>query len=55
MDVSKNKSEGLALMITYISGLDNKEFEVYKFISCKLYLVNRLKTNILVANDVLHA
>lgn len=50
---SKHKSRDFALASTYIPGIDKKSHEVYTSISCELYLINGLKVNKLVSNDVL--
>lgn len=49
----KHKSKSFALTIIYILGIDKKGHKVYISISCELYLVNRLKANMLVGNDIL--
>ena len=49
----KHKSEDFALTTIYIPGIDEKGREVYASISCKLHLVDGLKANMLVSNNVL--
>lgn len=50
---SKHKSGDFALASIYIPGIDKKSREVYTSISCELHLVDGLKVNMLVYNDVL--
>lgn len=50
---SKHKSEDFALTTIYIPSIDKKSHEVYASINCKLHLVDRLKANMLVDNDML--
>lgn len=52
--ISKYKSENFALTTIYISGIDEKNREVYLSITCKLHLVDRLKANKLVSNNMLY-
>lgn len=54
IDIFKYESEEFAFIFIYISGLDKKNYEIYVFINLKLYLVNRLKANILIGNNVLY-
>lgn len=51
---SKYKSREFAFTTIYILGIDKQGRKVYAFISCKLHLVDRLKTNMLVGNSVLY-
>lgn len=51
---SKYKSGEFALTIIYIPGLDKEGSEFYISISCELHLVDGLKANILMGNDVLY-
>ncbi len=51
---SKHKLKNFALTTIYIPGIDERGQEVYASISCKLHLVNGLKANMLVGNDVLY-
>ena len=50
---SKHESRDFALTTIYIPGIDEKGREVYASISCELHLVDGLKANMLVGNDVL--
>ncbi len=50
---SKHESGHFALTTLYIPGTDEKGREVYASITCELHLVDRLKANMLVGNDVL--
>lgn len=50
---SKNKSGDFAFTTIYIPGIDEKGHKVYMSINCELHLVDGLKTNMLVGNDVL--
>ncbi len=50
---SKHESGHFALTTLYIPGTDEKGREVYASITCELNLVDRLKANMLVGNDVL--
>lgn len=50
---SKHGSGDFALMTIYIPGFDGNGREVYTSIICELHLINRLKANMLVGNDVL--
>lgn len=50
---SKHKSVDFNIIMVYIPGIDGKGHEVYTSITYKLYLVDRLKANILVRNDIL--
>lgn len=50
---SKHKSGHFALTTLYIPGTNKKGREVYASITCKLHLVDGLKANMLVGNDVL--
>lgn len=42
------------LMVFYIPGFNYKGLKVYIYIKYKLYLVNNLKTNILIDNKVFY-
>lgn len=53
ISTSKHKSENFALTTVYISCFDKNGHEVYTSITCKLHLVDGLKANMLVGNDVL--
>ena len=50
---SKHESGHFALTTLYIPGTDEKGREVYASITCELHLVDGLKANMLVGNDVL--
>lgn len=50
---TKHESGDVALATIYILGIDEKGREVYASISCELYLVDGLKANMLVSNDML--
>ncbi len=50
---SRHESWQFALRTLYIPGTDQKGRKVYTSITCELYLVDGLKANILVGNDVL--
>lgn len=50
----KHESGHFAFSTIYIPGIDKKGCEVYASISCKLHLIDRLKANMLVGNDVLY-
>lgn len=52
ISTSKHKSVYFVVIILYIPGTDKKSREVYTFIICKLHLVDALKVNILVENNV---
>lgn len=52
--VSKYILGEFSLTIINISDINKKGQQTYTFIGCKLYLVNRLKTNMLIDNDVLY-
>lgn len=49
----KHKSGDFTPMTIYIPVIDEKGHELYVFISCKLYLVDELKINMLLSNNVL--
>lgn len=51
--MSKYKSGYFALTMLYFLGTDEKSREVYASITCELHLVDGLKANTLVENDVL--
>lgn len=50
---SKYESGDFALLTIYISGIDKKGREACISITCKLQLVDRLKVNMLVYNNML--
>ena len=50
---SKYESEDFAFTTIYFPSIDKKALEVYASISCKMHLVDGLKANMLVGNDVL--
>lgn len=50
---SKHESRNFVLMMIYIPGINEKGCEVYASISYELHLVDGLKVNMLVGNDVL--
>ncbi len=50
---SKHESGQFALTMLHIPGTDDKGREVYASLTCKLHLVDGLKANMLVGNDVL--
>lgn len=53
ISASKHKSGDFALTTIYIPGIDEKSREIYICISCELHLVDRLKANMLVDNDII--
>lgn len=53
IDALKHQSREFALKTIYISDIDKKNHEIYASISCKLHLVDGLKANMLIGNDVL--
>lgn len=50
----QHKSEEFALVAIYISGLNDDCSEVYACIKCKLRLIERLKVNMFISNDVFY-
>lgn len=52
ISTSQYESKEFALIAIYISGLDQNCSEVYTCIKCKLYLVEKLKANMLNGNNV---
>ena len=50
---SKHKSKEFALIALYIPGLDQEGSEVYACIKCELHLVESLKANIIIGNNIL--
>lgn len=50
----KHKSQEFALIAFYISSLNQEGLEVYTNIKCKLHLVEDLKANILIDNNVFY-
>lgn len=54
IDTFKHESGDFALTTIYISSIDKKDRKVYASISCELYLVDGLKANMLVGNNVLY-
>lgn len=50
---SKHKLDHFALTILYILGINKKSHKIYVSITYKLHLVDRLKANMLVKNDML--
>lgn len=51
--VSRHKSEEFAFTALYMPGLDQKGSEIYACINCKLHLIEGLKANMLIGNNVL--
>lgn len=49
----KHKSRNFGFTIIYIPGIDKKDCEVYASISYKLHLIDRLKANMPVDNNIL--
>ena len=49
----KHKSGNFTFITIYIPGIDKKSRDVYASISCKLHLVDRLKINMLMGNNLL--
>ena len=52
ISASRYESEEFALTTLYMPGLDQKGLEVYACINCKLHLVEGLKANMLIGNNV---
>ena len=52
--VLKHESGDFGFTTIYIPDIDKKSREVYTSISYELYLVNRLKTNILMGNNIFY-
>lgn len=50
---SRHKSNKFAFTALYIPGLDREGSEVYTCIKCKLHLVEGLKANMLIGNNIL--
>ena len=50
---SRHESNEFALTALYIPGLDREGSEVYACIKCELHLVEGLKANMLIGNDIL--
>lgn len=50
---SEHESGQFALTMLYIPGIDEKGRKVYASITCELHLVDRLKENMLMENDML--
>lgn len=50
---SRHESKEFALTTLYIPGLDREGSEVYTCIKCELHLVEGLKANMLIGNDIL--
>ena len=50
---SRHESGKFALTALYMPGLDREGSEVYACVQCKLHLVNSLKANMLIGNNVL--
>ena len=53
IDASKQKAGNFALTTIYLPSIDKKSREVYVSINCKLHLVDGLKANMLMGNNVL--
>lgn len=49
---SRHKLEKFVLTALYIPGLDQRSTEVYACVKCKLHLVEGLKANILIGNNI---
>lgn len=49
---SKHKSREFALAVLYIPGFNHDGTKVYTCVKCKLHLVDSLKVNILIGNDI---
>lgn len=54
INASKHKSGEFAFTIIFIPGFDKEGLGIYASIRYKLYLVDRLKANMLVGNNVLY-
>lgn len=52
ISASKHESEDFAPTMVYVSDIDGKSREVYASSTCELHLVNGLKTNMRVENNV---
>lgn len=50
---SRHNSKKFAIIAFYVPGLDQRGSEVYIYIQCKLYLIESLKANMLIGNNVL--
>lgn len=51
--VSRHESAQYAEVSLFLPREDNERQKVYAFIKCELHLVERLKTNILIGNNIL--
>lgn len=51
---SKHKSREFALTTFYIPGFNYDQRKVYIYIKCKLYLIEGLKANMLIGNNILY-
>lgn len=51
---SKHKSDEFFLTALYIPGLDQRGTKVYACVKCKLHLVQGLKANMLIGENVLY-
>lgn len=49
---SRHNSGEFALIALYISGLDRGSSEVYAYVQCELHLIDGLKANMLIGNNV---
>lgn len=54
INASKHKLRDFILTALYISSLNQKDSEVYAYIKCELHLVEGLKANIHVGNNVFY-
>lgn len=52
--VPKHKSKEFILTIIYIAGIDKTSCKVYASINYELHLINGLRTNMLISNNVLY-
>lgn len=54
ISISKYKFYEFTFTTFYISSLDQESLEVYVYIKCKLHLVESLKVNILIENNIFY-
>lgn len=54
ISVSKYKSKEFALTALYIPSFDRKNSDIYACIKCELHLIDHLKANMLIVNNVLY-
>lgn len=54
INASKHKLRDFILIALYISSLNQKSLEVYAYIKCELHLVEGLKANINIGNNIFY-